>query len=110
MKHLFGPSILFLQLADELKPNSCVSGLPVAQCGSPGLFVVNKSDLNKRKSSNFSQLTSDREFFRLSETGRDQKKVGTVVSSRIYVQLTVCSIRLRVSLIILPTRFMALIK
>ena len=49
-------------------------------CGSPGLFVVNKADLNKRKSTNFSQLTSDREFFRLSERAKgNEKKVGIVV-------------------------------
>ena len=45
--------------------------------GSPGLFVVNKSDLNKRKSTNLSQLRSDREFFRLSERAKEgDKKVG----------------------------------
>ena len=48
--------------------------------GSPGLFVVNKSDLNKRKSGNFSQLRSDREFFRLSERAIEaDKKVENLV-------------------------------
>ena len=57
-------------------------------CGSPGLFVVNKSDLNKRKSANFSQLTSDREFFRLSERAKgNDKKVVLVVL--VYYAVTV---------------------
>ena len=55
-----------------------MSGSPApVSCGSPGLFVVNKSDLNKRKSTNFSQLRSDREFFRLSDRAKgNDKKVG----------------------------------
>ena len=57
------------------------SGSPApVSCGSPGLFVVNKADLNKRKSSQLSQLRSDREFFRLSERAIEaDKKVEILV-------------------------------
>ena len=61
--------------------NTVRSGSPApVSCGSPGVFVVNKSDLDKRKSTNLSQLSSDREFFRLSQRAREaDKKVVIVV-------------------------------
>ena len=69
--------------------NITFAGSPApVSCGSPGLLVVNKSDLNKRKSTNFSQLTTDREFFRLSERAKgNDKKVVIVVL--VYYAVTV---------------------